>query len=554
MKKYTQVLSYVVWTQVRRHVHKKITKRRYREEKLGRFVFRKPVLFTFGLGLTTPYSLGIWVWIFYQTFENVFFEVWVRLDSQIHPTRFAINFLFTTARAERKVHLCVKLFDIFPRSILICLTRNLSLLSQIQSRFLCGVLGKYHFGRIFQKFCANQGYPLPKLVKFTLLSTILFWVCIARKSFTRVLSCVVCTQVRTHVNKQITKRRYGEEKPGCFLFGKRVLFTLGLGLTTPYSLGIWVRIFYQTFDIVSIKFWLRFDSHIRPTKFGINFLFTTARAQRKNRLCVKLFDFFPRSILIRLPWNLLHFVPNLVLILTWNFRKKLFRDNFSKFLCKPRLSHLTKLVKFRSTQQFYYVSVLRWKKFTQVLSYVVFIQVGRHVHKQITKRRYGEEKPGRFVFGNPVLFTLGLGLTTPYSLGVWVWILYQKFDNVSIEFLLRLDSQIRPTIFAINFLFTTARAERIIRLCVNLFDFFPWSILIHLSWNLSHFVPNSVEILTSNFRKKLFRENLSEILCKQGLSSTKTCEISPYFQQFYSVTVLHWNNSDKYFHMLCAPR
>jgi len=40
--------------------------------------------------------------------------------------------------------------------------------------------------------------------------------------------------------------------------------------------------------------------------------------------------------------------------------------------------------------------------------------------KKIRKRRYGGEKLGRFVFGKPVLFTLGLGLTTPYSLGVLV--------------------------------------------------------------------------------------------------------------------------------------
>jgi len=59
------------------------------------------------------------------------------------------------------------------------------------------------------------------------------------------------------------------------------------------------------------------------------------------------------------------------------------------------------------------------KKFTQVLSFVVGTQARRHVHKQITKRRYGEEKPGRFVFGNPVLFTLGLGLTAPYSFGIF---------------------------------------------------------------------------------------------------------------------------------------
>jgi len=53
-----------------------------------------------------------------------------------------------------------------------------------------------------------------------------------------------------------------------------------------------------------------------------------------------------------------------------------------------------------------------------VLSYVICTQVRRHIHKKITKRRYGGENPGRFVFGKPVLFTLGLGLTTPYSLGI----------------------------------------------------------------------------------------------------------------------------------------
>jgi len=42
------------------------------------------------------------------------------------------------------------------------------ILSQIQLRFLRDISGKKYFGRIFQKFCANQGYPLPKLVKFRL--------------------------------------------------------------------------------------------------------------------------------------------------------------------------------------------------------------------------------------------------------------------------------------------------------------------------------------------------------------------------------------------------
>ena len=65
-------------------------------------------------------------------------------------------------------------------------------------------------------------------------------------------------------------------------------------------------------------------------------------------------------------------------------------------------------------------SVLRRKKFTQATSYVVCTQERRNVPKRTTKRRYGEEKPGRFVFGKPVYFTLGLGLTAPYSLGILV--------------------------------------------------------------------------------------------------------------------------------------
>ena len=178
----------------------------------------------------------------------------------------------------------------------------------------------------------------------------------------------------------------------------------------------------------------------------------------------------------------------------------------------------------------------------------------RQVHKQITKRRYGEEKPGRFAFGKPVLFTLGLGLTTPYSLGILVWNFYQTFVTVSVEFWLRFEPKNRPTRLTINFLFITARAERRVHFCAKLFDFFRGWILIRLTWNLSCSVPNSVEILTWNFRKKIFRENFSEILCKPRLSSTKTCEIWPYFLQFYSGSVLCRKNSNKYFPMWFAPR
>ena len=218
---------------------------------------------------------------------------------------------------------------------------------------------------------------------------------------------------------------------------------------------------------------------------------------------------------------------------------------FQKF-CANQGYPLAKLVKFRPTFCNFFPGPYCLKKFTQVLSYVVCTQVRRHVHKEITEGRYGEEKPGRFVFRKQVLSTLGLGPTAPYSLGILVWNFYQTFVTVSIEFWLRCEPQTRPTRFAINFLLITARSERKVRSCVKLVDFFHGWILIRLTWNLSRFVPNSVEILTWNFGKKPFRENFSEILCKARLSSSKTCEISPYF--------LLWKNSHNYFCMLFAPR
>jgi len=243
----------------------------------------------------------------------------------------------------------------------------------------------------------------------------------------------------------------------------------------------------------------------------------------------------------------------------WRFLRGIFQDKtisgefFRNFV-------QTKAILYQNLWNFALLSeILFWvrivlKNFTRVLWYVVCTQVRRHVHKQITKRRYGGENSGRFVFEKPILFTLGLGLTTPYSLGILVWNFYQTFVTVSTEFWLRFETQIRPTRLAINFLLISSRAERKVCLCVKLFDFFRGGILIRLTLNLSRFVPYSVEILTWNFRKKLFRENSSEILCKPRLSSTKTCEISPYFTKLYSGSVLRWKNSHEYFVMLCAPR
>ena len=82
---------------------------------------------------------------------------------------------------------------------------------------------------------------------------------------------------------------------------------------------------------------------------------------------------------------MLRFVPNSVEILTWNFRKKLFWQNFLKILCKPRLS-CTKPCEISP----YFRQILFWvrialKKFTQVLPYALCPQVRRHVHIRIKK-------------------------------------------------------------------------------------------------------------------------------------------------------------------------
>jgi len=262
----------------------------------------------------------------------------------------------------------------------------------------------------------------------------LYWVRIALTNFTQVLPYVVCTQVRRQVHKRITKKRYGEENPGCFVFGKPVLCTLGLGLTTPYSLGVRSAIFTRRSSLCLLSFrW-----HLRPRFVPQDWqsIFYWSLPGPKGRfVCVwNCLIFFVGEYSSCLTWNLSRFVPNSVDILTCNFRKKLFRDNCSEILCKPRLSS-TKTCEISP----YFFQFLLWirialKNFTQVLPYVVCTQVRTHAHKRMTKRRYGEENPGRFVFGKPVLFTLGMGLTTPYSLGVSVWNFYQTFATVSNDF------------------------------------------------------------------------------------------------------------------------
>ena len=173
--------------------------------------------------------------------------------------RICNKFFIHPCQARRKVRLCLKLFDFFLGEYSSVFPEICRLLSQIQSRFLRGISGKNYSGRIFQHFfwklklSSTETCEIsPYFLQFY-FGSVLRW-----KKFTEVLSYVVCTQLRRHVHKKITKRRSREEKLGRSVFGKPVLSTLGPRLTTPYSLGIFVWYFYQTFVIVSIEFLMWF--------------------------------------------------------------------------------------------------------------------------------------------------------------------------------------------------------------------------------------------------------------------------------------------------------
>ena len=139
----------------------------------------------------------------------------------------------------------------------------------------------------------------------------------------------------------------------------------------------------------------------------------------KVRLCVKLFDFIPRWILVHLTWHLLRFVPKFSRDSYVEFQEKNISEEF--FTCKPRLSSNKTCEILPYFLQFFSGFVLHWKflkKFMQVASYVVCTQVRRHAGKQITKKKIQGKKPKTFCSRKTTLFILSLGFTTPYSLRI----------------------------------------------------------------------------------------------------------------------------------------
>ena len=293
-----------------------------------------------------------------------------------------------TARAERKVCLCAKLFDIFRGCILMRFVQN-------SVEILTWNFKKNYFGRIFQKFSANQGTKTCEILPYFL--KIYSGSYCAEKIHTSSFICCLNPGREACLQKNHKKKIRGR-KARTFYFRKTSFLHSRSRTYYPLLLGCFVlkvlpdvhHCVYWVLD----EIWAPDSSH----KIRNKFLFITARAARKVRLSVKLFDFFRGRILICLTWNLSRFVLNSVDILTWNFRKKLFAENFSEILCKPRLSSTETCDISLYFLQFYSGSVLRWNKFTQVLSYVVCTQVRRRVHKKITKKKDMGEKSQDVLF------------------------------------------------------------------------------------------------------------------------------------------------------------
>jgi len=268
----------------------------------------------------------------------------------------------------------------FHRWILIRLTRNLSRFFLNSVEILTWNFRKTKIlGEFFRNFVQTKAIIYQNLWNFAQLSAILFCVRnVLKKTHTSTFICCLHPgkEARPYANH---KKKIRGRKPGSFVFGKPVLFTLDLGLTTSYSLGVLVWNFYQAFVIVSIEFWLRFENQIRPTRLEINILFIAVKAKRKVRLWVKLFDFFHGWILIRLTWNLSCFVPYSVKILTWNIRKKLFLEKFSEYFVQTKAILYQNCWNFAILSAIFILRPFRAEKI-HASTFICWLYLGKEAH------------------------------------------------------------------------------------------------------------------------------------------------------------------------------
>ena len=133
--------------------------------------------------------LGVLIWNFYRTLFIVCFEMWLRFDTQIRSTRFAMNILFMITTTEMKFCFCVKLFNHF-------LTEYSSVWGEIYRvsfQILLGFFIRFQQEIIIGKWSRNilhfKALHFPDLQNFALVFTILFWVHIMLKCYDKTSRC-----------------------------------------------------------------------------------------------------------------------------------------------------------------------------------------------------------------------------------------------------------------------------------------------------------------------------------------------------------------------------
>jgi len=154
-------------------------------------------------------------------------------------------------------------------------------------------------GEFFRIFVQIKAILYQNLWNLSLLSAILFKVRFALKKFTQGLSYVVCTKVRRHDHKQITNRRYREEKLGRFFFRKTCFIRSQSG--TYYALLPGYFGLKFLLDIRHCVYWVLGEIWASNRSHKICSIFFVHHCQgwKEGSFVCELLDFFRRWTLIR---------------------------------------------------------------------------------------------------------------------------------------------------------------------------------------------------------------------------------------------------------------
>jgi len=243
-------------------------------------------------------------------------------------------------------------------------------------------------GEFFRNFVQTKAILYRNLWNFALLSELLFWIRIGLKKFTQVLSYVVLTQVRSTSIKKSQKEDTGG-KARTFCFRKTSFVHRRSG--TYYALFLGCFGMKLLPEVLHCVCWVLAEISVPDSshKIGNNFFVPHCQDWKEGSCVWETVWFFSWANTHPFDLKFVAFCP------------KFNGDCYVKFLEKTISGEFfrnfvqTKAILYRNLWNFALLSeILFWiriglKKFTQVLSYVVFTQVRRHVHKKITKRRYG---------------------------------------------------------------------------------------------------------------------------------------------------------------------